>query len=78
MKMSRWEKIEHLFQNALELSHEERAAFLKDSCLDDSTVCDEVESLLSSHGSRDDFLEVSEFDLGLKILARRSLMLKLN
>ncbi len=78
MKTSRWEKIERLFQNALELSHEERAVFLKDNSLDDSTVFEEVESLLSSHGSRDDFLEVSEFDLGLKILARWSPMLKLD
>src|SRR5215831_2262534 len=47
--MERWQRIESLFQQALERDPAERNAWLRDACQDDSDLRREVASLLASH-----------------------------
>src|ERR1051326_7847766 len=60
MKTERWEKIIDLFQSAVERAPEERAAFLDEAC-HDAAMRREVESLLASHESAENFIEVPAF-----------------
>lgn len=46
-----------LFEEALELSAEQREKWLSEVCDDDRELCREVQSLLSAHSEADDFLE---------------------
>ncbi len=48
MTPTRWEKIDALFHEALALSPDQRPAFLDDACGADSSLRDEVESLLAA------------------------------
>src|SRR5438477_12698683 len=61
MKAERWEKVIAVFQSALERAPEERAAFLDETCDDDEGMRREVESLLTSHDSAENFIEVPAF-----------------
>jgi len=45
----RWERISHLFQEALELSQDDRAAFLEEAAGDDPDLRERVSSLLLAH-----------------------------
>ena len=53
----RWKGIEAVFEQALELSTNERAAFLAKSCKGDEELRREVESLLESHASAGSFID---------------------
>lgn len=55
--MSRLERIEALFHQALELEVEQRAGFLKKECEGDSDLLREVQALIEADGSNDAFLE---------------------
>ncbi|HYY96873.1 MAG TPA: hypothetical protein VE713_20375, partial [Pyrinomonadaceae bacterium] len=46
MKSDRWKKIDELFGAALELSKEERKAFLDAACAGDPSLRGEVEKML--------------------------------
>ena len=48
MKPERWEKIQSLFEKALELNPSERENFLKKECSNDKELYDEIMSLLSA------------------------------
>lgn len=52
MNSERWQEIDRLFQQAAELEPEFRAAFLDQSCQDDSALRAEVDSLLASDSAR--------------------------
>src|SRR5438477_9800181 len=47
----RWKQIEAIFEQALELKANERAAFVQKSCTGDEELRREVESLLESHAT---------------------------
>src|SRR4051812_34809394 len=53
----RWVQVERLFHAALERPVLERAAFLDDSCAGDTSLRDEVRSLLDESSPGDDFLD---------------------
>jgi len=53
----RWQRLKDVFNRALELDPEMRAAFLDETCAGDSELRAEVESLLHSHQDADDFME---------------------
>jgi serine/threonine protein kinase len=53
----RWARVNDLFHRALELPDEARAAFLDAECKDDSTLRDEIASLLSVHARAGEFIE---------------------
>ena len=55
----RWQQVKHIFQDALELSPQERASFLAAVCADDQTLRAQVERMLAADTSADSFLESS-------------------
>ncbi|MEO8435445.1 MAG: protein kinase [Pyrinomonadaceae bacterium] len=52
-----WQKVRGIFDEALGRRPEERRRFVLEACGEDTTLLSEVESLLSSLGSADSFLE---------------------
>jgi eukaryotic-like serine/threonine-protein kinase len=52
-KTGQWEKVKELFDAALERNPEARAEFLNEACGSDSSLREEVESLLSAYGRSD-------------------------
>ncbi len=52
-----WQKVREIFDAALRRRPEERPGFVNEVCGDDKTLLAEVESLLSSLGSADSFME---------------------
>lgn len=57
MHPERWLKIEAVFQTAIDLPHNEREAFLSKECVGDDSLRSEVEKLLASSDSADNFIE---------------------
>lgn len=53
MQRERWERLEKLFAHALDLSPEQRAAWLAHACADDVPLRREVEELLHAHDRAD-------------------------
>src|SRR5262245_10489747 len=53
----RWKRVDQLLQSALEREPGQRAAFLYEACAGDTSLLQEVESLLLSHEQAADFLE---------------------
>src|SRR5215831_4533830 len=53
----RWKRVDQLLQSALEREPGQRAAFLYEACAGDTSLLQEVESLLLSHEQAGDFLE---------------------
>ena len=54
----RWEQVQRLFNEVVDLDAEARAARLDEACQDDPALREEVESLLKSFSQADDVLEV--------------------
>jgi hypothetical protein len=52
-----WEQVERLYQAAVELSEDRRAAFINDSCGNDESLRREVQSLLARERGAALFLE---------------------
>ena len=52
-----WQRIDEVFQAALELAPADRASFLEQECADDPDVRSKVAALLSSHEESGSFLE---------------------
>jgi eukaryotic-like serine/threonine-protein kinase len=75
MNPDRWEKIQSLFEKALELDPSEREIFLKQECGDDKELFDEVVSLISADekqhsifsGSAGDYIAIDDANLDGKI-----------
>ncbi len=59
MNPDRWQKIDELLDQALELAAEHRASFLKEACADDEELRREVESLLAAHERSGSFIETN-------------------
>ena len=57
MTPERWKQIEAIFEQALELEANERAAFVQKSCTGDEELRREVESLLESHATAGGFID---------------------
>jgi TolB-like protein/Tfp pilus assembly protein PilF/tRNA A-37 threonylcarbamoyl transferase component Bud32 len=57
MTPERWQKVEAIFQAALDLVPEERGRYLSEACAHDSALRNDVEGLLSQHESAGDLLE---------------------
>src|ERR1041385_1483717 len=56
-KPERWQRIREVFDAALKLPAEQRAAYLDQACAGDAEFREEVESLLNSYREADKFLE---------------------
>src|SRR5262245_49569815 len=57
MKPERWKQIERLYHAALDCEPDERAAFLAETCIDDSGLRREVEELLRYDGAAGSFIQ---------------------
>ena len=68
MNKQRLQKIDELFQSALDLAPERRADFLDAQCDGDLELRAEVESLLSAHREAGDFIEDSASDVAAELL----------
>ena len=49
MDPERWQRIERIFQDALERKPDERTSFLELACGDDSSLREKIDALLRSH-----------------------------
>jgi eukaryotic-like serine/threonine-protein kinase len=68
MKGDRWKQVNDLFHSAVERSSEERAAFLEEACHGDEGLRREVESLLTSYGQAENFIESPAFEVAPELL----------
>lgn len=66
---TRWQHMEEIYHTALTLVAPERQAFIAQSCAGDSTLQEEVVSLLAADDGLADFLREPVVDLGLAVLA---------
>jgi serine/threonine protein kinase/tetratricopeptide (TPR) repeat protein len=57
MTPERWQKVEEIFQAAVDLLPEERARYIAQVCAHDTTLRHDVESLLSQHDSAGELLD---------------------
>ena len=62
MSDPRWTTVDGLFEAALELDPQQRAAFLREACAGNETLREEVESLLE-HERAEDFLDRPAHDV---------------
>lgn len=58
-----WNKIQDLFEQALELPADERLDFIRERAEGDSALLDEVVSLIKAHEESEDLLDGSAFDI---------------
>src|ERR1051326_6107329 len=68
MTPERWQKVDEIFQAALELNADERAAFLDKSCAGDEELRREVESLISSDEQGLSLIDAPAFELAAGLL----------
>src|SRR5215471_2500925 len=68
MSPERWQKVNNLFHSALERDPADRAAFLEEACSGDSSLRNEIESLISSHDNSDGFVEAYPFEAAVGLL----------
>jgi eukaryotic-like serine/threonine-protein kinase len=57
MSSERWQKLEEIFQTALDLAPEGRAPYVAEACAGDEELRREVEALLAEHDEAGDFLD---------------------
>ena len=68
MNPERWQKIESVFQKALDADSGHRASVLENSCAGDESLRVEVESLLAQYENAGDFIERPAFArLGMRL-----------
>ena len=70
MNPERLERVDQLFQSAVDLAPERRAGFLEAACGGDVELRAEVESLLSAHQDAGDFIEDSASDVAASLLEK--------
>src|SRR2546425_7409272 len=76
MKPEPLQKIDQVFQSALDLAPSRRAIFLDEACAGDSELRREVESLLKAHEDAGDFIEDSASDVAAKLLAEKQTLVR--
>src|SRR5512138_1149083 len=69
--MNRWNKIEEVFNAALQRKPEDRANFLNQSCAGDLALYEDVKALLTSYENDDSFFEDSASALAAEMFADR-------
>src|SRR5262245_13190013 len=69
MDDDRWNRADQLLQSALDLSGEQRDAYLRHACGGDQRLEEDVRSLLAAHDRADRFLEGRAIDLAAREVA---------
>src|SRR5688572_14414226 len=57
MNRVQWQRIEAIFQGALDRPDSQRAAYLREACGSDNTLRAEVDAMLQQHATDPEFLE---------------------
>src|SRR2546422_11391847 len=73
MNAERWEKINELFETALECEGNLRAAFLAEVCSGDPSLRAELDDLIASHERAGSFMEEAAFQPAMKLVAKGQL-----
>src|SRR2546430_1855076 len=63
MTPEHWQRIKALLESALERKPDERSAFLNEACAGDSSLRNEIESLITSHEQAGGFIASPAFAL---------------
>ena len=71
MTPERWQQIEELCQQALQLKADERSAFLAEVCGDDPALRQQIESLLAHEEEAKDFIETPALVMAVPSLTER-------
>ncbi len=69
MTPERWQQVNDLFQTVADRPADERRAFLQTACQGDEALRREVESLIASHDSAQNFIESPAFEVAPELLA---------
>src|SRR5713101_10159546 len=72
MEPERWQKIERLYDSALNEEKSARDAFLEQACGEDDALRRAVQLLLAQHEKDDNFLEVPAMEVAAEYLARQA------
>ena len=72
MEPERWQKIERLYDSALNEDKSARTAFLEQACGGDEALRRAVQLLLAQHDKDDNFLEVPAMEVAAEYLARQA------
>ncbi len=72
MDPERWQQIERIYSRVLELEPSQRAAFIEEACLDDKSLRQEVERLLSRQSDAEHFIESPAIEMAAQALAKNS------
>ena len=76
MDTKRWAQIDHLLDEALLRTAEERAAFLAEACANDEELRREVESLLAAHERAEKrFMQAPALEVAAKEWAIQSFLI---
>jgi len=71
MTPERWQQVNDLFQSVADRTPDERRAFLQTACQGDEALRREVESLITSHESAQNFIESPAFEVAPELLASK-------
>src|SRR5437867_6778907 len=69
MTPERWQRINQLYHDALELDANRQATFLNQACAGDAGLRNEVESLIASHDKAGSFIAEPALKIAARILA---------
>src|SRR6267378_6696042 len=70
MTPERWQQVNKLFQAVADRTPDERTTFLQRSCHGDEDLLREVESLITSHESAENFIESPAFEVAPELLTK--------
>jgi eukaryotic-like serine/threonine-protein kinase len=68
MKTSRWQKIERIFNEGIEMSPPKRRRFVEEECRDDLELCQEILVLIENAEDSEEFLSDPVYFLGAQLL----------
>ena len=68
MTPERWQQVNDLFQSVADRTADERRTFLQTACQGDEALLREVESLIDSHDSAQNFIETPAFETAPELL----------
>src|SRR5712691_7498498 len=68
MTPERWQQINELYHDAVELDANGQATFLNQACAGDADLRDEVESLIASHDQAGSFIAVPAMKVAARVL----------
>src|SRR5258705_13547135 len=69
MTTERWQKIERMYHAALEREESQRSAYLREVCVGDEQLLQEVESLLAQENRAEEFLERPAMEVAARMSA---------